>query len=105
MSKRGCFNFRDIKAMSAKLGTRPLLLDAVVASSVPGGPVGGQTRIQLKNDHLSYLLTWWVEHESDGSFSTLLNLYCFYPLSQVFPVRGHDVYVAEEIHPEEINHL
>ncbi len=31
-----------------------------VASDVPGGlPVGGQTRIQLKNDHLEYAITWY----------------------------------------------
>ena len=31
-----------------------------VASDVPGGlPIGGQTRIQLKNDHLEYAITWY----------------------------------------------
>lgn len=31
-----------------------------VASEVPGGlPIGGQTRITLKNDHLEYALTWY----------------------------------------------
>ena len=31
-----------------------------VASQVPGGlPIGGQTRIQLKNDHLEYAITWY----------------------------------------------
>ena len=31
-----------------------------VASEVPGGlPIGGQTRIQLKNDHLEYAITWY----------------------------------------------
>jgi surfeit locus 1 family protein len=35
-----------------------LYLDAV-KSDVPGGfPIGGQTRINLPNDHLSYALTW-----------------------------------------------
>jgi surfeit locus 1 family protein len=31
-----------------------------VASEVPGGlPIGGQTRIQLPNDHLEYAITWY----------------------------------------------
>jgi len=31
-----------------------------VASDVPGGlPIGGQTRIVLKNDHLEYAITWY----------------------------------------------
>lgn len=36
-----------------------IYVDAV-ASEVPGGlPIGGQTRIQLKNDHLEYAITWY----------------------------------------------
>lgn len=36
-----------------------MYVDAV-ASDVPGGlPIGGQTRIQLKNDHLEYAITWY----------------------------------------------
>ncbi|GAB4232999.1 MAG: SURF1 family protein [Kiloniellaceae bacterium] len=31
-----------------------------VATEIPGGlPIGGQTRIQLKNDHLEYAITWY----------------------------------------------
>jgi len=31
-----------------------------VAAEVPGGlPIGGQTRIQLANDHLEYAITWY----------------------------------------------
>jgi surfeit locus 1 family protein len=36
-----------------------MYVDAV-ASEIPGGlPIGGQTRIQLKNDHLEYAITWY----------------------------------------------
>jgi surfeit locus 1 family protein len=42
---------------------RPIITDVyadAVASDIPGGlPVGGQTRIQLKNDHLEYAITWY----------------------------------------------
>ena len=29
-----------------------------LGSSVPGGPIGGQTNVQLRNEHLSYIVTW-----------------------------------------------
>ncbi len=51
---------RDVDAIAAKLGTAPVYLDADADSSVPNGPVGGQTRVTLRNDHLSYLITWSV---------------------------------------------
>lgn len=45
--------------MCALTGAQPIFLDANYNSSVPGGPIGGQTRITLRNDHLSYLVTWY----------------------------------------------
>jgi len=50
---------RDIEGISAFLGTRPVFIDATVDSTVPGGPIGGQTRATLRNAHLSYVLTWY----------------------------------------------
>lgn len=44
--------------MARKCNTAPVFIDAVKEGSVAGGPVGGQTRILLRNDHLSYLITW-----------------------------------------------
>jgi len=29
------------------------------ASTVPGGPIGGQTRVYLRNEHLQYIITWY----------------------------------------------
>ncbi|XP_037819407.1 SURF1-like protein [Lucilia sericata] len=57
--KGGVFLYRDLDKMSALTGAQPVFLDASYASSVPGGPIGGQTRITLRNDHLSYLITWY----------------------------------------------
>lgn len=45
--------------MSLLTGAQPYWLDADSASTVAGGPVGGQTRVTLRNDHLSYLVTWY----------------------------------------------
>jgi len=30
----------------------------ILGTSVPGGPIGGQTNVQLRNEHLSYIATW-----------------------------------------------
>ena len=27
-------------------------------STVPGGPIGGQTKVYLRNEHLQYIITW-----------------------------------------------
>ncbi len=49
---------RDIDLLSARLSTAPVFVDADEASGVAGGPVGGQTRVTMRNDHLEYMLTW-----------------------------------------------
>jgi len=30
-------------------------------STIAGGPIGGQTNVTVRNEHLSYIVTWWVE--------------------------------------------
>lgn len=52
------FLYRDVPTMSQKLDTAPVFLDAV--DTFPGGPQGGQTRVTMRNEHLSYLLTWYT---------------------------------------------
>lgn len=54
------WQYRDIPALASKLGTEPIFLDADVHSSIQGGPIGGQTRVSLRNDHFSYMLTWYT---------------------------------------------
>ncbi len=44
--------------MASRLGTLPVFLDADSTSTIPGGPLGGQTKVTLRNDHLSYMFTW-----------------------------------------------
>jgi len=51
--------YRDLETMSRELGTDPIFLDATASSTVPGGPIGGQTRVSLRNEHLSYIITWY----------------------------------------------
>jgi surfeit locus 1 family protein len=53
----------DLDAMAAHAGlgsVSPYYVEAGPAE-VPGGlPIGGQTRIRLRNEHLSYAITWYA---------------------------------------------
>jgi surfeit locus 1 family protein len=40
-------------------GVRPVFIEAGPAPNPGGLPVGGQTRIDLPNDHLQYAITWY----------------------------------------------
>lgn len=44
--------------MAELAGASQFFIDAVEESSVPGGPIGGQTNVSIKNDHLQYMITW-----------------------------------------------
>ncbi|CAC5391563.1 SURF1 [Mytilus coruscus] len=50
--------YRDIEEIAKNLGTVPVYIDANLASTVRGGPIGGQTVVKLHNDHVSYIITW-----------------------------------------------
>lgn len=54
------WHHREINLMAKTLGTVPILIDAIQASTVKGGPLGGQTAINLRNEHMSYVITWWT---------------------------------------------
>ncbi|XP_076454598.1 surfeit locus protein 1-like [Babylonia areolata] len=51
--------YRDLEAMAKKAGTAPVFIDQDQKTSVPGGPQGGQTRVTLRNEHMSYIITWY----------------------------------------------
>ncbi|XP_052860425.1 SURF1-like protein [Anopheles cruzii] len=53
------FLFRDVPKMAELRDTEPYFIDATAASTVANGPVGGQTRVTLRNEHLSYIVTWF----------------------------------------------
>lgn len=44
--------------MCALTKADPYFLDAVYESTVPGGPIAGQTIVTLRNEHLQYVVTW-----------------------------------------------
>jgi surfeit locus 1 family protein len=53
------WHHRDIYDMAKELNTAPIYIDAIESTTILGGPRGGQTVIQLRNDHLTYLITWF----------------------------------------------
>uniref|UniRef100_A0A3P9JII3 SURF1-like protein n=1 Tax=Oryzias latipes TaxID=8090 RepID=A0A3P9JII3_ORYLA len=57
--ERNCWHYRDLEAMSHVTGAAPIFIDADFGSTIPGGPVGGQTRVTLRNEHMQYIITWY----------------------------------------------
>ncbi|XP_004482461.1 surfeit locus protein 1 [Dasypus novemcinctus] len=57
--ERNHWHYRDLEAMARVTGADPIFLDADFQSTVPGGPIGGQTRVSLRNEHLQYIITWY----------------------------------------------
>ncbi|XP_054854469.1 surfeit locus protein 1 [Eublepharis macularius] len=53
------WHYRDLEAMGRVTGAEPIFLDADYRSTVPGGPIGGQTRVTLRNEHMQYIITWY----------------------------------------------
>ncbi|CAN8019260.1 unnamed protein product [Ixodes persulcatus] len=53
------WHYKDIEGMARFRDVAPVLIDADSASTVTGGPVGGQTKVTLRNEHFSYILTWY----------------------------------------------
>ena len=56
------WHFRDVNKIAETLGTAPIFLDATKetkSSAIRGGPLGGQTAINLRNEHMSYIVTWF----------------------------------------------
>lgn len=53
----------DLPIMAESVSEGPVITEVyadAVAAEVPGGlPVGGQTRVNLPNDHLEYAITWY----------------------------------------------
>lgn len=53
----------DLPAMGAHAGlaqVAPVLIEAGPAPNPGGLPIGGQTRVNLPNDHLQYAITWYA---------------------------------------------
>ncbi|XP_073697313.1 surfeit locus protein 1 [Garra rufa] len=53
------WHYRDLEAMAKITGAEEIFIDAVLDSTIPGGPIGGQTRVTLRNEHMQYVITWY----------------------------------------------
>lgn len=53
------WHIRDVEAMAKKLNTVPLFIDAEEDPNRTLGPIGGQTQLQIRNEHLNYAITWF----------------------------------------------
>uniref|UniRef100_A0A8C2D5M4 SURF1-like protein n=1 Tax=Cyprinus carpio TaxID=7962 RepID=A0A8C2D5M4_CYPCA len=52
------WHYRDPKAMkSAQICLNPPPPNS--DSTIPDGPIGGQTRVTLRNEHRQYVITWY----------------------------------------------
>ncbi|XP_066249996.1 surfeit locus protein 1 [Euwallacea similis] len=51
--------YRDLASMCTATGALPIFLDQTTDFNIQGGPIGGQTRVTLRNEHLSYIITWF----------------------------------------------
>lgn len=62
----GVWHYRDLDAMAQVAEAEPIYIELSVGYGTPGGPIGGQTRITLRNEHLSYIVTWYGLCASTG---------------------------------------
>jgi len=56
---RGRWYYLDLEEMSKVTGAEPIMIDADSSCDIPGGPIGGQTKVTLRNEHLQYIITWY----------------------------------------------
>ncbi|XP_022089153.1 surfeit locus protein 1-like [Acanthaster planci] len=57
--ERGRWYYLDLEEMSRVTGAEPVMIDADSSCDIPGGPIGGQTKVTLRNEHLQYIITWY----------------------------------------------
>ena len=50
--------------------TAPIFLDMIETDPRPGMPIGAQTRVNIRNEHLSYIATWY-------GLSAITGYYCY----------------------------
>ena len=56
----GTYNLRDVTSMARELNTLPIYIDLDREYSPKGGPVAGQTKFDLPNNHLKYAIHWFA---------------------------------------------
>lgn len=60
--KSNIYLYRDLDRMCRETQSEPIFIDAGVSSTISDtgySPIGGQTRVTLRNEHMSYIITWF----------------------------------------------
>ncbi|XP_029154859.1 surfeit locus protein 1 [Nylanderia fulva] len=57
--EKGVWHFRDLNAMAKVAEAEPVYIELLSGYSTPHGPIAGQTKVTLRNEHVSYILTWY----------------------------------------------
>ncbi|XP_014481223.1 PREDICTED: surfeit locus protein 1 isoform X2 [Dinoponera quadriceps] len=55
----GVWHYRDLNALAKVAESEPVYIDLLIGYGTPKGPIGGQTKVVLRNEHLSYIITWY----------------------------------------------
>ncbi|XP_012286431.1 surfeit locus protein 1 [Orussus abietinus] len=55
----GVWYYRDLNAMAELTGAAPVMIDMVANDTPSKGAIGGQTIVNLRNEHFSYIVTWY----------------------------------------------
>lgn len=51
--------YRDLNEMAKVASTDPIYIEMAYNAHASQYPIGGQTQVQLRNEHTSYILTWY----------------------------------------------
>ncbi|XP_076749801.1 surfeit locus protein 1 [Xylocopa sonorina] len=51
--------YRDLDAMAKKGDASPIYIEMISNNNTDQYPVGSQTKVELRNEHMSYILTWY----------------------------------------------
>ena len=64
----------DMPTLSAQAGIEPrdYLVDAGPAANPGGYPIGGQTKVELRNSHVQYVVTWYAMAVTLGVITFLM---------------------------------
>ncbi|KAI4501310.1 hypothetical protein M0802_003683 [Mischocyttarus mexicanus] len=57
---KGIWYYRDLKTMAQRAGTSPIFLDLWSKVDPPEGPISCQTKVSVRNEHFSYMVTWYT---------------------------------------------
>ncbi|KAJ8670657.1 hypothetical protein QAD02_001916 [Eretmocerus hayati] len=66
--EKGIWNYRDLYQMSEFAHSAPVFLDRIETDPGPNMPIGGQTRVSMRNEHLSYIITWYTLAAITGTY-------------------------------------